>query len=63
MNHYLPGSIDPDHKTVKERCSREDVKLDDVLSPLITLLTRMCQASEECKKILRGRIIPPDMYV
>lgn len=57
----MPGAVEADDKSVRERCRKEDVQLDDVLSPLVVLLTRLCEASEECRKFMRMRILPPDL--
>ena len=61
MNYYLPGSVEVDDKSVRDRVAKEDSKLDDVLSPLVVLLTRLCASSEECKRYLRERLIPPNL--
>ncbi|TDL17549.1 hypothetical protein BD410DRAFT_729913 [Rickenella mellea] len=61
LNHYFPGNIDVDDKSVLDRAKMEDVELDDVLSPLTSLILRLCVASDECRRLYRERIIPPTL--
>ena len=61
LAHYLPDAIDPDDSSVKERCATEDVELDHVLSPLVILLTNLCQKSVDCRRILRESILPMNL--
>lgn len=62
LSHYLPGSIDPDDPSVRERCTKEaDSKLEDIVSPLVLLITRLCTADEISRKRLRGWILPDDL--
>lgn len=61
-SHYLPGIMDPDDIKVRELCKKDsDSSLDDILSPLVLLVTRLALADE----IIRGRIsdifIPADL--
>lgn len=59
--HYLPGNADPDDKSVLETCSREDVKLDEVLSPLVVLLIKLCKYDVGCRKSIRDVLLPPNL--
>jgi len=58
FEHYLPGTVDPDDKTVKQRCADEDIELDHVLSPLVLLVTKICKYHTECRKVLREQFLP-----
>ena len=62
LSYYLPGSIDPDDPSVRKLCTDEDTTLDDVMTPLVALLSKLC-ANDECRKAYRNRVIPPNMYV
>ncbi|KAG7446096.1 uncharacterized protein BT62DRAFT_895946 [Guyanagaster necrorhizus] len=63
FSHYFPGSIDPDDPSVRERPKKEqlDGSLDDIISPLIVLITRLCLADETSRGRLREWIVPPDL--
>ncbi|KAF8897128.1 guanine nucleotide exchange factor [Infundibulicybe gibba] len=70
FSHYFPGDIDPDEPEVRERCRRENPPtssgagengLDDILSPLVVLLTRMCTADDGCRRRVRQAMVPDDM--
>lgn len=60
--HYLPGNMDPDDMSVRERCRAEgNPNLDDVLSPLVLLVNKLCAADEGSRTRMRNRILPPDL--
>ncbi|KAK0226916.1 guanine nucleotide exchange factor [Armillaria nabsnona] len=63
FSHYFPGSIDPDDSSVRERPKKEqlDGSLDDIISPLIVLITRLCLADAITRGRLREWIVPPDL--
>ncbi|KAK0205981.1 guanine nucleotide exchange factor [Desarmillaria ectypa] len=63
FSHYFPGSIDPDDSSVRERPKKEqlDGSLDDIISPLIVLITRLCIADVTSRGRLREWIVPPDL--
>ncbi|KAK0231400.1 guanine nucleotide exchange factor [Armillaria fumosa] len=63
FSHYFPGSIDPDDPSVRERPKKEllDGSLDDIISPLIVLITRLCLADATTRGRLREWIVPPDL--
>lgn len=62
LSHYLPGDIDPDEASVRERCRKEaDSSLDDIVSPLVLLVTKLCSSDETSKKRLRRWILPDDL--
>ncbi|KAJ8473130.1 hypothetical protein ONZ45_g16415 [Pleurotus djamor] len=63
LAHFLPGNIDPDDPSVKERCTSEcgDTTLDELITPLVVLITRYCIADETCRTKIRESIVPPDL--
>lgn len=63
LNHYLPGTVDPDDASVRERCKSEGdtVDLDDVLSPLVLLINKLCTADETSRIRMREWILPEDL--
>lgn len=62
LSHYLPGDIDPDDSSVRERCQGEsDSTLDELVSPLVLLITKLCQADEGARKRMREWIVPDDL--
>lgn len=62
LSHYLPGDIDPDDASVRERCQTEsDSTLDDLVCPLVLLITKLCQGDEGARKRMREWILPDDL--
>ncbi|RDX44696.1 hypothetical protein OH76DRAFT_1042641 [Lentinus brumalis] len=62
LNHYTPDAIDPDDRSVRERCQREmDQSLDDTLTPLVVLITKLCLADEGSRRRMREWILPDDL--
>lgn len=62
LSHYLPGKVDPDDASVRARCDAEAKNtLEDLLRPLVILITRMASADVDIKLSLRKSIIPPDL--
>lgn len=62
FSRYLPGDIDPDDSEVRQRCKAESTEnLDDMLSPLVVLISRICIADEGCRARLRQTIVPEDL--
>jgi hypothetical protein len=62
MSHYLPGDVDPDDPSVREICKTEgDNSLDDILPPLVVLITRLCIFDERSKMRMRQWILPADL--
>ncbi|RDB19581.1 Synembryn-A [Hypsizygus marmoreus] len=63
FSHYFPGVLDPDHKEVRDRCKQEapDSSLDDLLSPLVVLISRLCIADEQSRIRVRQWIVPDDL--
>ena len=62
MAHNLPGRIDPADPSVRERCRNEsDCDLDDLMSPLVILLTKLVTADEGARKRMREWILPDNL--
>lgn len=62
LNHYMPDAIDPDDRGVREKCQREmDQSLDDVMTPLVVLITKLCLADEGSRRRMREWLVPDDL--
>lgn len=62
LKHYLPGDIDPDDPSVRDTCKKEgENSLDDILSPLVVLITRLALVDELARVKIREWIIPIDI--
>ncbi|KAG6873990.1 hypothetical protein C0995_007946 [Termitomyces sp. Mi166 len=61
--HFFPDVIDVDDASVRDRAKQEspDNSLDDLLSPLVVLLSRICAADEASRVRVRQLIIPDDL--
>jgi Guanine nucleotide exchange factor synembryn len=61
-SHYLPGAIDPDDHNVSEICKAEgESSLDDILAPLVMLMTRLALADDGAKVKIRELLLPADL--
>ncbi|KAH9921571.1 guanine nucleotide exchange factor synembryn-domain-containing protein [Epithele typhae] len=62
LSHYLPDTVDPDEASVRARCTKEmDSPLDDVMTPLVVLITRLCAADEGPRRRMREWLFPDDL--
>ncbi|KAI0329912.1 hypothetical protein GY45DRAFT_821832 [Cubamyces sp. BRFM 1775] len=62
LNHYMPGALEPDDGAVREKCRAEtDQSLDDIMTPLAVLITKLCQADETSRVRMRAWILPEDL--
>lgn len=64
LTHYFPGTEEADAQSVRDRCKQESDgvnTLDDLLSPLIVLVTRFCVADENSRSRVRHWLVPEDM--
>lgn len=62
LSHNFPGNIDPDLPSVREQCRAEsDSDLDDLVCPLVILVTKLCHADEGARKRMREWILPDDL--
>ena len=61
LEHYFPGNVDPDEKSVRDRIAKEDENLSHTLCPIVLLVTKFCYLSSGCRAHFRSKIIPPDL--
>jgi hypothetical protein len=62
LSHYFPGNIDPDDLEIRNRCKAESSDtLDDMLSPLVVVITKLCVADEGSRTRVRHWIVPEDL--
>ncbi|KAF8830322.1 hypothetical protein HHX47_DHR2000433 [Lentinula edodes] len=69
FSHHFPDNSDPDSQEVREAFKQEveatgapsDTSLDDILSPLVVLCTRLCLADESSRVRMREWTVPPDL--
>ncbi|KIJ32304.1 hypothetical protein M422DRAFT_35851 [Sphaerobolus stellatus SS14] len=57
--HYVPD--DPDDASVRELCKTEGIALDDTLSPLVVLLTRLATGDSTARIRMKDWILPADI--
>ena len=58
LTYYLPEASDPDEASVREKCKRDDATLDELITPLVLLITRLCIGDEASRARLRDWLIP-----
>ncbi|TFK43334.1 guanine nucleotide exchange factor [Crucibulum laeve] len=63
FSHYFPGDVDPDHPDVRNSIKQEtgDSSLDDMLSPLVLLVTKLCLVDDASRAKVRQRLVPEDL--
>jgi hypothetical protein len=62
FNHFFSDNIDPDDPKVRELMKdSSDNSLDALLSPLVILITRLCQADELSRARLKQWLVPDDL--
>ncbi|KAF7330941.1 hypothetical protein MVEN_02434000 [Mycena venus] len=68
FSHYFPEAIEPDEPSVRELAKAEAGpgangadSLDDELSPLVVLITRLCIADEISRTRTRDWLVPADL--
>ncbi|KAF8623436.1 hypothetical protein AX15_006378 [Amanita polypyramis BW_CC] len=63
FSHFFPGDIDVDDPGVRERVRKEspDNSLDDLISPLLVLIYRLCVADENTRVRVRQWMVPDDL--
>ncbi|EMD31814.1 hypothetical protein CERSUDRAFT_162619 [Gelatoporia subvermispora B] len=62
LAHYLPGTIDPDDPSVRERVRQDgEGSLDDAVVPLVVLITKFCIADESSRLRMRQWLLPDDL--
>lgn len=62
MSHYLPGRLDPDNIQIRNMCKAEgETSLDDIMSPLVLLVSRLSLADDATRARFREILIPVDL--
>jgi hypothetical protein len=61
LAYYLPETLDPDDASVREKCKHEDTTLDELVTPLVLLVTRLCIGDEPTRARLRDWLIPSNL--
>ena len=62
LSRYFPGNTDPDDPEIRTRCKEESSDtLDDMISPLVVLITKLCIADEGSRSRVRQWIVPDDL--
>lgn len=66
FSHFFPENVDVDDPSVKERAKRDSPDnspdaLDDLLSPLLVFISRLCIADEQSRIRVRQWIVPDDL--
>lgn len=62
LARYFPGKTEADDQGVRDKVKRESTDtLDDLLSPVVVLITRLCAADETCRTRVRQFIVPDDL--
>ncbi|KAG1729071.1 guanine nucleotide exchange factor [Suillus paluster] len=62
LAHFLPNDIDPDDPAVRDLCKADgDTSLDEVVCPLVLLITRFCLGDDDAKTRLRQWLVPENL--
>ncbi|KAJ3564687.1 hypothetical protein NP233_g8126 [Leucocoprinus birnbaumii] len=63
FNHFFADNVEPDDPKVRELAKKEisDNSLDDLLTPLVVLITRMCLADEASRTRVRQWLVPDEL--
>lgn len=62
LGHYMPDAINPDEVSVRSKCTREtDQPFDDIMTPLVVLITKVCHAHEGSRRRMREWVLPEDL--
>lgn len=68
FSHYFPGDIEPDDLSVRQAVKKENEtggnigsSIDDMLTPLVVLITRLCTADETSRARMRDWLVPADL--
>lgn len=60
LAYFMPGNINSDDPSIRSRVPDGET-LDDLVSPLVILITRFCLGDEEAKVRIRNWFIPPNL--
>ncbi|KXN86333.1 Synembryn-B [Leucoagaricus sp. SymC.cos] len=63
FNHFFADNTEPDDPKVRDLIKKEtsETSLDDILTPLVVLITRLCQADEPSQTRVRQWLVPEDL--
>ncbi|KAF9452029.1 hypothetical protein P691DRAFT_805838 [Macrolepiota fuliginosa MF-IS2] len=63
FSHFFAGDVDPDDPKVRDAVKKEspDNSLDDILAPLVVLITRLCQADETSRSRVKQWLVPDEL--
>ncbi|KAG1753313.1 guanine nucleotide exchange factor [Suillus lakei] len=62
LAHFLPGDIDPDDPAVRDLCKIDgDTSLDEIVCPLVLLITRFCLGDDDAKTRIRRWLVPENL--
>ncbi|KAG2035369.1 guanine nucleotide exchange factor [Suillus americanus] len=62
LAHFLPGDIDPDDPAVRDLCKIDgDTSLDEIVCPLVLLITRFCLGDNDTKTRIRQWLVPENL--
>ncbi|KAG2130462.1 guanine nucleotide exchange factor [Suillus bovinus] len=62
LAYFLPGDIDPDDPAVRDLCKIDgDTSLDEIVCPLVILITRFCLGDDDAKTRIRQWLVPEDL--
>lgn len=62
LAHFLPGDIDPDDPAVRDLCKIDgDTSLDEIVCPLVLLITRFCLGDDDAKTRIRQWLVPENL--
>ncbi|KAG2360174.1 guanine nucleotide exchange factor [Suillus spraguei] len=62
LAHFLPGDIDPDDPSVQDLCKIDgNASLDEILCPLVLLITRFCLGDDDAKTRIRQWLVPENL--
>lgn len=62
LAHFLPGDIDSDDSAVRDLCKIDgDTSLDEIVCPLVLLITRLCLGDDDAKTRIRQWLVPEDL--
>lgn len=60
LAHFMPGDINPDDPNIRNRLPDGET-FDDLVSPLVVLITRFCLGDEDAKVRIRNWFILPNL--
>ena len=64
FNYFFANTTEPDDPKVRELAKKEifnNNNLDDILSPLVILITKLCEADETSRSRVRHWLVPDDL--